>query len=161
MRPGFGRVLPLGMSIAAVVLLGTAVLVAQWLQVTLTSGQDPSEWWLTRPVVVAAVVIGAVVAAAAERWVEADPEFAVGLLLGGATAYATVGLNVLWLAVAGLPAVRPMAGVALFANLPVVLVEAVGVGFVLAFLAKARPEWVGGPVGHSRTGNTSSNGTSH
>ena len=34
-------------------------------------------------------------------------------------------------------------------------------GFVLAFLAKARPEWVGGPVNHSGAGNTSSNGTSH
>ena len=44
--------------LAAVVLLGTAVLVAQWLQVTLTSGQDPSEWWLTRPVVVAIVTEG-------------------------------------------------------------------------------------------------------
>ncbi|HET6573609.1 MAG TPA: energy-coupling factor ABC transporter permease [Fimbriiglobus sp.] len=152
--------------VAAVVLLGTAVLVAQWLQVALTSGRehfpaDPAAWWVCHPIVVVAVVLGAAAAAVAERWIEADPEFAVGLLLGGATAYATVGLNVLWLAVAGLPAVRPMAGVALFINLPVVLVEAVGVGFVLAFLAKARPEWVGGPVGHSGTGNTSSNGTSH
>lgn len=147
--------------LAAAVLLSTAVLVAQWLQVTLTSGPEPSEWWLTRPDVVAAVGLCAVVAAVAGRWVEADPEFAVGLLLGGATAYATVGLNVLWLAVAGLPAVRPMAGVAFFANLPVVLVEAVGVGFVLAYLAKARPEWVGGPVRHPDAGSTSSNGTSH
>ena len=129
----------------------TAVLAAQWLQVALTSGRDqfpadPGEWWLAHPAVAAAVLLRPSVGAVAERWMEADPEFAVGLLLGGATAYATVGLNVLWLAVAGLPAVRPMAGVALFANLPVVLVEAVGVGFVLAFLAKARPEWVGGPV---------------
>jgi ABC-type Co2+ transport system permease subunit len=147
--------------LAAAVLLSTAVLVAQWLQVTLTSGPEPSEWWLTRPAVVAAVGLGAVVAAVAGRWVEADPEFAVGLLLGGATAYATVGLNVLWLAVAGLPAVRPMAGVAFFANLPVVLVEAVGVGFVLAFLARARPDWVGGPVFHPDAGSTSPNGTSH
>jgi cobalt/nickel transport system permease protein len=154
--------------IAAVVLLGTAVLAAQWLHVALTKGRDqfpadPREWWLTHPVVMLGTVLGAAVAAAAERWVEADPEFAVGLLLGGATAYATVGLNVLWLAVAGLPAVRPMAGVALFANLPVVLVEAIGVGFVLAYLAKARPEWVGGPVPQpgSGSGSTSSNGTSH
>jgi hypothetical protein len=168
-RSGLVRIPPVRFTLvflAAIVLLATAVLVAQWLQVALTSGRgrfpaDPSEWWVCHPVVVAAVVLGAVVAAVAERWIEADPEFAVGLLLGGATAYATVGLNVLWLAVAGLPAVRPMAGVALFINLPVVLVEAVGVGFVLAFLAKARPEWVGGPVNHSGAGNTSSNGTSH
>jgi cobalt/nickel transport system permease protein len=151
---------------AATVLLATAVLAVQWLQLALLADRDrfpadPGEWWLTQPAVAGLVLLGAAAGAAAERWLETDPEFAVGLLLGGATAYATVGLNVLWLAVAGLPAVRPMAGVALFANLPVVLVEAVGVGFVLAFLAKARPEWVGGPVGHSGTGSTSSNGTSH
>jgi cobalt/nickel transport system permease protein len=152
--------------VAAAVFLGTAVLAAQWLQVALTSGRDqfPTEagkWWLAHPAVACAVLLGAVVGAVAERWMEADPEFAVGLLLGGATAYATIGLNVLWLAVAGLPAVRPMAGVALFANLPVVLVEAVGVGFVLAFLAKARPEWIGGSVTQPVAGSTSSNGTSH
>jgi ABC-type Co2+ transport system permease subunit len=152
--------------LATVVLLGTAVLAVQWLQRVLTEGRNlfPAnlgEWWLTHPAVAGVVLVGAVAVAATERWLEADPEFAVGLLLGGATAYATVGLNALWLAVAGLPAVRAVAGVALFANLQVVMVEAVGVGFVLAFLAKARPEWVGGPIDHSGTGNTSSNGTSH
>lgn len=152
--------------VATAVFLGTAILAAQWLQVALTSGRDqfpadPGMWWLAHPVVVTAVLLGAVIGSVAERWMEADPEFAVGLLLGGATAYATVGLNVLWLAVAGLPAVRPMAGVPLFVNLPVVLVEAVGVGFILAFLAKARPEWVGGPTTQPGTGSISSNGTSH
>jgi hypothetical protein len=122
---------------------------------------DPGEWWLIHPAVAGAVLLGSAAGAVTERWLETDPEFAVGLLLGGATAYATVGLNVLWLAVAGLPTVRPMAGVALFANLPVVFVEAVGVGFILAFLAKARPEWVGGHVPQPGTGKTSSNGTSH
>jgi cobalt/nickel transport system permease protein len=170
-RSGLVRILAVRFAlvfIAAVVLMATAVLIAQWLYVALTSGwdrfpADPHEWWLTHPLVLVVTILGAAVAAVAERWIEADPEFAVGLLLGGATAYATVGLNVLWLAVAGLPAVRPMAGVALFANLPVVLVEAVGVGFVLAFLAKARPEWVGGTVAQpdSGSGKTSSNGTSH
>jgi cobalt/nickel transport system permease protein len=152
--------------IAAFVLLSTVVLAAQWLHVAMTSGRDhfpadPYEWWLTYPAVMVATAFGAAGAASAERWIESDPEFAVGLLLGGATAYATVGLNVMWLAVAGIPAVRPMAGVALFANLPVVLVEAVCVGFVVAFLAKVRPEWVGGRADHPGTGSTSSNGTSH
>jgi hypothetical protein len=150
------------------ILLGTAVLALQWILTSLTGGierftDDPRKWWLAEPALASAILLCSVVAALAERWLETDPEFAIGLLLGGTTAFATVGLNVLWLAIAGLPAVRPIAGVALFANLPVVVVEAMGVGFVLAFLAKARPDWVGGPVDHadSDSGSTSSNGTSH
>ncbi len=152
--------------LAVVVFLATAVIAVQWLRLALTVGRDhfptdPGEWWLTQPAVAVAILLGATALAVAERRLEADPEFAVGLLLGGATAYATVGLIVLWLAVGGVSAVRSVAAVALFANLPVILVEAVGVGFVVAFLARARPEWVGGRVGHSEAGSISSNGTSH
>ncbi len=155
-------------SAVSAVWLATTVVAGQWVTVAVREGKnyfphDPADWWLAEPVIAAAILVLAAGVAWAERWLESDPEFAVGLLLGAATAYATVALDVLVLAAGGVEAVRPVAGVALFANLPVVLVEAVGVGFVVAFLAKARPEWVGGPVGHrdSGSGNTSSNGTSH
>jgi ABC-type Co2+ transport system permease subunit len=146
--------------------LGTAVVAVQWTKVAVTQGRadflaSPGGWWLAEPAVGVTVLLAATGMAWAERWLEADPEFAVGLLLGAVTAFATVGLNSLVLAAGGIAEYRSMASVALLTNLPVVLVEAVGVGFVLAFLAKARPEWVGGPVGHPGTGSTSSNGTSH
>jgi cobalt/nickel transport system permease protein len=149
----------------AAVWLATAVVAGQWARAAVIEGRDhfphdPADWWLAEPVVAVAVLLAAAAVAWAERWLESDPEFAVGLLLGAVTAYATVALDVLVLAVGGVESVRPVAGVALLANLPVVLVESVGVGFVVAFLAKARPEWVGCHRG-AGSGSTSSNGTSH
>lgn len=152
--------------IVAAVWLGTAVVAVQWAKVAVTEGSgqflaSPGNWWLAEPAVGVALLLTAAGMAWVERWLEADPEFAVGVLLGAVTAFATVGLNCLVLAVGGMAEYQPMASVALLTNLPVVLVEAVGVGFILAFLAKARPEWVGGPVPQPGTGKTSSNGTSH
>jgi ABC-type Co2+ transport system permease subunit len=118
----------------------------------------PSEWWGTQPAIAACLLAGCLGLAWYERRLEADPNFPLGLLLGAATAYATVGLNCLVLWAGGREEVRDLAGVVVLAHLPVVVVESVGVGFVVAFLAKARPEWL---AGHSASGNTSSNGTSH
>ena len=66
--------------------------------------------------------------------------------MGGGTAYATILLNVAVLTIGGKEGIRDTAGVVLLANLPVVLVESVAVGFVVAFLARAKPEWLGGPT---------------
>ncbi len=148
---------------AAAVWLATAVAALQWVRWKLVGGEGlPSDWWLAEPAVAAGVLVAAAAVAWAERRLESDPEFAVGLLLGAGTAYATVGLDCLVLAVGGVEEVRGLAGAVLLANLPVMLVESVAVGFVVAFLAKARPEWVGGPAHRpAGSGNTSSNDTSH
>ena len=153
-------------AVVAAVLLWevTATVAAQWAWGR-TFGDselspDPAGWWVAHPVVLAALLLAAAAAAWAERRLEADPDFALGLLLGAATAYATVGLNCAALVFGGLPGVPVAAGVILLMHLPVIAVEAVGVGFVVAFLAKAKPEWVGGHE-PSGSGNTSSNGTSH
>ncbi|MGL6096484.1 MAG: energy-coupling factor ABC transporter permease, partial [Fimbriiglobus sp.] len=70
------------------------------------------------------------------------PDFALGVVFGGATGLATVGLNfaVLTLGPAGELGRFPF--VALAANLPVVVVEAVGVGVVVRYLGRAKPEWL-------------------
>ena len=117
-------------------------------------------WWATSPAVIAGVLGIALIVAELERRVEADPAFAFGLLLGAAGAYATVCLNAVVHWAGGKPEVRDLAGVVILAHLPVVAVESVGLGFLVAFLARARPEWLTDqrPAG---SGNTSSNGTSH
>lgn len=116
--------------------------------------------WIADPVVLCGVLVFGLLIAAAERRLEADPEFAVGVLLGAGTAFTTVGLNCVVLALGGRDEVSGLAEVVLLAHLPVILVEAVTVGFVVAYLARARPEWVGGAY-LPGSGNTSSNGTSH
>lgn len=70
--------------------------------------------------------------------------FAAGVLVGGGTALATVLMSSAALALGGEPGVRGAAPAILAVNLPLVGVEAVAVGFVVAYLAKARPEWLGG-----------------
>jgi ABC-type Co2+ transport system permease subunit len=147
---------------AAAVWLASAVVAVQWVGAKVLPDWTAGDWWLARPAVIGVVLLVAAVAAWLERRLEADPEFAVGALLGGATAYLTVGLNCFVLAFGGTREVRSLAGVVLL-QLPVVLVESVGVGFVVAYLAKAKPEWIGGAVGQpsSDSGKTSSSGTSH
>ncbi len=122
---------------------------------------DFDEWWLANPIVAGGVVGCALAAAWLERRLEADPEFAIGLLLGAGTALITVGLNALVLSIGGEEAVKDLAEVVLLANLPVVVVESIAVGFVVAYLAKAKPEWLGGSAYPRASWNTSSNGTSH
>jgi ABC-type Co2+ transport system permease subunit len=95
----------------------------------------------------AATVVGLTVAAGLlaflERRLERNPDFPLGLLLGAVTGYATVWLNCLVLWAGGVPEVQATAGVILLAHLPVVAVESVGVGFVVAYLGRAMPEWLG------------------
>jgi cobalt/nickel transport system permease protein len=142
----------------------TALLAAQWVYFKLTVGGAlrPAEihWWLTDPLVLLAVAGAVVVVSLLERRIESDPAFAFGLLLGAVTAYATVGLNALVLWAGGKPEVRDLAGVMVIAHLPVVAVESIGLGFLVADLSRTRPEWLSaqGPAG---SGKTSSNGTSH
>lgn len=87
------------------------------------------------------------------------PAFAAGAVVGGGTAALTVLLHavVLYFGVALDPSGtapdaqavdtetsrRFIAGVSLLAHLPVIAIEAVGVGFACRVLAKAKPEWLG------------------
>ncbi len=121
----------------------------------------PSEWWLADQLVMSGVIATALLAAWLERKIEADPEFATGLLLGTGTALMTVSLNAVAMSLGGDESVRNLAEVVFLANLPVVVVESVAVGFVVAYLAKAKPEWVSGSVQTRGTGTISSNGISH
>jgi ABC-type Co2+ transport system permease subunit len=144
--------------------LTTAVMSTQWIRHRIVSGEPfhPAaiDWWVADPLVAIAIGLAAVLAALLERRIEPDPSFALGLLLGAVTAYATVCLNALVLWAGGKPEVQDLAGMVLIAHLPVVAVESLGLGFVVVFLARARPEWLTTqrPDG---SGNTSSNGTSH
>ena len=70
------------------------------------------------------------------------PDFWLGMLFGAATAAATVLLNFFVLMFAGAEDWSALAWVVLVANLPVVVVEAVGVGFVTQYLGMAKPEWL-------------------
>ncbi|OWK47390.1 CbiM family transporter [Fimbriiglobus ruber] len=132
----------------ALVWLATAVVALQWVRSRMQTNSspfpdDPALWWVADPWVAVSLIVAAAVVGRAERWLEADPEFPIGLLLGAATAYATVGLNCFVLWAGGKQEVRGLAGLVLLAHLPIVALEAIGVGFVVAFLAKAKPEWLG------------------
>lgn len=85
------------------------------------------------------------------------PDFPLGFVLGAGVGFATVALTALslWLVGRNLGEVFPW--VVFAANVPVVLVEAVGVGVIVQYLGKVKPEW----LGYEASGNTSSNGTSH
>lgn len=87
------------------------------------------------------------------------PDFALGCGLGGVVGFTTAAATALSLWVFGRDLGDVFPWVVLAANLPVVAVEAVGVGVIVAYLGKVKPEWLGG--GHFPSGNTSSNGTSH
>jgi ABC-type Co2+ transport system permease subunit len=149
---------------AAVTLVGwgwllTAAVAAQTGLVKLGRTDWPvswAGWWAADPALVLGLLIVAAGLAVAERRLEKAPAFPVGLLLGGLTAWATVGLTVLSLRFGGTSTVADKAELVLLLHVPVVAVEAVGVGFVVAYLNRAKPEWL---AGHS--GNTSANGTSH
>ncbi|MFY7951469.1 MAG: energy-coupling factor ABC transporter permease [Armatimonadaceae bacterium] len=71
------------------------------------------------------------------------PAFAAGVLVGGGTAALTVLIHATVLYVGSVDATGFAAGVSLLAHLPVIALEAVGVGFACRVLAKAKPEWLG------------------
>ena len=130
--------------------LATLVVAMQWVQAILfgdgTLPKSVAEVWLCEPSVLIGVGLAALLFGAAERWIEPNPDYPIGAILGGGTAYATILLNVAALTIGGKEGIRDTAGVVFLANLPVVLVESVAVGFVVAFLARAKPEWLGGPT---------------
>ncbi len=71
------------------------------------------------------------------------PAFAAGAIVGGGTAAVTVFLHATVLYFGSVDPSGFIAGVSLLAHLPVIVVEAIGVGFACQVLAKAKPEWLG------------------
>jgi cobalt/nickel transport system permease protein len=71
------------------------------------------------------------------------PAFVAGAFVGGVTAALTVLLHAVVLYFGSVDPSGFIAGVSLLAHLPVIAVEAVGVGFACQVLAKAKPEWLG------------------
>jgi cobalt/nickel transport system permease protein len=155
-----GEVRFAAVSVSSGVWLASALTAAQWVGGKLGNASLPASapCWVCDPMVAGSIAAAAAVVGVLERRVEKDPNFPIGLLLGTTAAYATVGLDCLILWAGGKDEVRDLAGVVVLGHLPVVVVESVGVGFVVAFLARAKPEWL---AGYSVSGNTSSNGTSH
>ena len=131
---------------AATLLLATLTVTCQWAwcRFGLHESLPPvgGEWWLAWPAVVVGVVAASSLLAALERRLERDPIYPVGLWLGGGVAYFTVALNVLVLAFGGREGLRDVAGVVFLANLPVIVLEAVAMGFVVAYLHRSKPEWL-------------------
>lgn len=98
--------------------------------------------WLTDATILLAIGIVAAVVAVAERRLESDPDFALGLLLGSSTVAASVVLKmtVLWLGGEG--DWRALASGELVVHTPVIVVEGVGVGFAVRVLSRSKPEWL-------------------
>ena len=133
---------------AAIALLSTLAVACQWVWYRFVLREDqPPAWddsWLTRADVISVILAGSALLAALERRLERNPVYPVGLWFGGGVAYLTVAMNVAVLALGGREGVREVAGVVFLANLPVIVVEAVAMGFVLAYLHRAQPEWLTG-----------------
>lgn len=72
------------------------------------------------------------------------PDFALGCVFGALTATLTVVLNYIVLLTAGQEDWRTLANLVFVAHLPIIAVEAIGVGFTVQYLGKVKPEWVGG-----------------
>lgn len=71
------------------------------------------------------------------------PAFAAGASVGAATAILTVVFHATVLYFGSVDATGFIAGVSLLVHWPVIVLEAVGVGFACRVLAKAKPEWLG------------------
>jgi len=84
-----------------------------------------------------------------------EPVFACGFWIGGLTALATVALNVAVIAFGASQATANLAGLIFAAHIPIIVVEALLTGTMLAFIVAVAPQRT------DVTSEISSNGTSH
>lgn len=107
-------------------------------------------WALTaHPLTLLGTMVVSVVAVWAERRLESEPEFPLGLLLGQLAVLASVALNCVVLLAGAeqagpedtIPRFVPLALVV--AHLPIAVLEGIVLGFTLGFLAKVKPELLG------------------
>jgi cobalt/nickel transport system permease protein len=92
-----------------------------------------------------AVLLG-LAAAWLERRLEHAPDFPLGLLVGGTAVLATVALNSLVLIGGGAEDWHALALVTWLVHLPLAVLEGFILGFTIGFLARVKPEMLGGPV---------------
>lgn len=94
-----------------------------------------------------AVLLGAALLAAGAAWLERrlenEPEFPLGLLVGGLAVLLTVGLNCAVLTFGAVEDCEVPALVLLLAHWPVAILEGVVLGFAVGFLARVKPELLG------------------
>ena len=132
----------------AVVWLGFAVTAGQILVAQYRGEEfdfrDPPPLWAFDPFVLAGIVTGSALLAFLERRLEADPDFALGLFVGLFAAGLTVLLTATAVWIGGKNDLRALAALGVVTHVPVIAVEGLGVGFAVAVLAKAKPEWLGG-----------------
>lgn len=79
----------------------------------------------------------------AERRLENQPEFAVGLLVGELTVLATLAGYCLVLVLGGADDWRVLAVATLLVHLPIVAVEGAVLGFAVGYLARVKPDMLG------------------
>jgi cobalt/nickel transport system permease protein len=96
------------------------------------------------PVTLAAVGLLALFLTRAERRLDNAPEFPLGLLIGVLAVLATSALNAAVLLWGGAEDWHTIALLVFVAHLPVVVIEGVVVGFTVGFLARVKPEMLGG-----------------
>jgi cobalt/nickel transport system permease protein len=128
----------LGFAVTAV-----QILVARW-HGTEFDFRDPPPLWAFEPAALFGIGAAAALVALSERYLEADPDFALGLFVGLYAAGGTVLLTAVAVWVGGKGDFRALAALGVVTHVPVIAIEGLGVGFAVAVLAKAKPEWLGG-----------------
>ena len=137
-----------GVFAVAVVWLGFAATAGQILIAQYRGDEfdfrDPPPLWAFDPFVLAGIVAGSALLAFLERRLEADPDFASGLFVGLFATGLTVLLTATAVWIGGKNDFRALAALGVVTHIPVIAIEGLGVGFAVAVLAKAKPEWLGG-----------------
>jgi cobalt/nickel transport system permease protein len=100
------------------------------------------------PVTLSAALLLAVCSAWLEHRLENAPEFPLGLLVGGMAVLATTLLNCLILLWGGQEDWHTLALLVFVAHLPIAVIEGIVLGFAVGFLAKVKPEMLGGEKPH-------------
>jgi len=143
-----------GVFAVAVIWLGFAATAVQILFVlwhgTEFDFRHPPPLWAFDPFVLAGVVVASAILVLLERRLEADPDFALGLFVGLFAAGLTVLLTAVAVWVGGKGDFRVLAALGVVTHVPVIALEGLGVGFAVAVLAKAKPEWLGRAAGVTR-----------
>ena len=103
------------------------------------------------PVTIAGTVLLAALMAHLERRLGNGPEFPLGLFVGELAVLATILLNCAVLVWGGHEDWHTLALITLLAHLPIAVIEGVVLGFVIAFLARVKPELLGWPSAVSGT----------
>ncbi len=163
---GVGSVHLLMNAIAGILLgrfVGLALLVALAFQALLFGHGGLTTLGINLAVMSLPALVASAFFVSLRKWLIRSPSraFAVGALIGCVTSLLTIGLNgmIIWL---GLEHGGPAAAITVMAiHLPVIAVETVGTGIIIAYLAKVKPDWLRLSQHDHSTGVTSSNGTSH